>query len=360
MQFSDIQETVNFSPDTLCFLRESLKVEKPDLAVLTGDQIKGYGISMAMGDSVEKAKNVIETIVSVFDELQIPFAVLFGNHDEFGSALKPLQWQMYKKSGYCVGITETQLNGYGIYNLPVKDKDGNVKLNIYCFDSGMRDTETHSYQTVDTDQIEWYKRKREELCEQNGGYVPSMVFQHIPVPEVYELMDTVSKRVKGAVKGAGIYSKNYYVIGSKTKQGGFMRENAAVPMKNSGEFAALCEKGDVMALFFGHDHINSFSGILNGIEMGYTQGCGFNVYGPGLERGARVFEIPEDDPRNFTHRTVTYRDIIGKKIRRPITSFVYNHSPSSVSVALDWAKKALAAGVGLSVAAGLLKYLKNN
>ena len=46
----------------------------------------------------------------------------------------------------------------------------------------------------------------------------------------------------------------------------------AAPDDNTGELDALTEKGDVLGLYVGHDHINSFSIPYRGIQLGYTQG----------------------------------------------------------------------------------------
>lgn len=45
MQITDIQEIPNVSADTLNLLNSALDKEQPDLVILTGDQIKGYGIT---------------------------------------------------------------------------------------------------------------------------------------------------------------------------------------------------------------------------------------------------------------------------------------------------------------------------
>ncbi len=65
----------------------------------------------------------------------------------------------------------------------------------------------------------------------------------------------------------------------KVNSEGFMKESPADPMENSGEFEAMTEKGDVKGIYFGHDHINSFNGKVNGVDLGYTQGAGFTARG---------------------------------------------------------------------------------
>ena len=95
-----------------------------------------------------------------------------------------------------------------------------------------------------------------------------------------------------------------------------MRESPADPQVNTGEFDALKEKGEVKGLFFGHDHNNSFNGLIDGINVGYTQGAGFNVYGPGLDRGVRVIDLFSDG--TLDTYDMRYRDIVGKKVDNPL------------------------------------------
>lgn len=53
MQITDMQEIPKISPDTMALLDAAIEDEKPDLVVYTGDQIKGYGVSIR-----EKGKNL--------------------------------------------------------------------------------------------------------------------------------------------------------------------------------------------------------------------------------------------------------------------------------------------------------------
>ena len=76
-----------------------------------------------------------------------------------------------------------------------------------------------------------------------------------------------------------------------------MKENIASPFKSSGQFDSWVKQGDVIAHISATDHINCFNGTVDGIDLGYTPGAGFNVYGPGLDRGVRVFEIDENSPK---------------------------------------------------------------
>ena len=65
MQITDIQEVPKISPDTKKLLNAVIEQEKPDLVVLTGDQIKGYGASYKVKgrDTVQALKETLEALL---------------------------------------------------------------------------------------------------------------------------------------------------------------------------------------------------------------------------------------------------------------------------------------------------------
>ena len=66
MQITDIQEVPKISPDTKKLLNAVIEQEKPDLVVLTGDQIKGYGASYKVkGRDTVQALKEIDTLKMV-------------------------------------------------------------------------------------------------------------------------------------------------------------------------------------------------------------------------------------------------------------------------------------------------------
>ncbi len=165
MQITDIQEIPKVSPDTLKLINAALESEKPDLAVFTGDQIKGYGVSYkGRGDELtENVAETVRTLLKPVTDRHIPFAVTFGNHDRQ------------------VGISNE------------------------------------------------------------------------------EQFEKIYKALPGCI----------------------------------GEFEALKEKGDVLGVYVGHDHKNSYVGKTEDIDVGFTPSAGFNVHGNGKQRGVRCFVLDE-------------------------------------------------------------------
>lgn len=361
MQIADVQDTQHTAPDTIAFLKAALEKEKPDLVVFTGDQLKGYGISFRGGDLMEKVRTAIDHIVRPVEDAGVPFAVTFGNHDAQSGAGKAEQAAIYASyPHYVCENVYNGLEGNGTFALEIKSADQTkTALNVFVFDSLSNDEEAGGYAAVSPGQLDWFRSTSAALAEQNGVPAPSIVFQHIPVPEMYALLKKVPKGTPGAILGNQTH-RDYYVLPDRLAGNpeSFMMENIACSTRNNGEFETLLAEGTVFAAFFGHDHNNSFVGNYKGIDLGYCQGCGFNVYGPGLERGVRVFEFHQDNPRDYTTRTVTYRKLLGHKLQKPAKNLFYTYAPSSVDAAKPLIAKTCmvaAAGAVIGVALALLR-----
>ena len=82
----------------------------------------------------------------------------------------------------------------------------------------------------------------------------------------------------------------------------------------TGQYEAWLEKGDIAGAWFAHDHVNNFEGVDdNGIRMGYNGGTGFRAYGSGDERSVRIFDIDENDVKNYKTELLYYRDLVGEE-----------------------------------------------
>jgi len=357
MQIADTQESDTISPDTLRLIDAALDEAKPDLVILTGDQIKGYSTKFIRGNYEEKVAETLRMLVEPMVRRGIPFAPTFGNHDSQGKVKKQAQMAIY---GSCPGCVPTDANAAdcGSYTIPIYDTDGKtLVMNLYVIDSN-GDENLTTYTPVRAGQLDWYRAERERLCAENGGYVPSMVFQHIPVPEYLDLLKRVKKRTPKAVRGFNEFKNQFFRTDeAKVWQEDFFGEMPAVPTENTGEFAALKEKGEVFAMYVGHDHANSFVGKLDGIDLGYCPGAGFNVYGPGVRRAVRVLDIPQENPRNYTTFTLSFEKLVGKKVTSPLKNFLYAKAPSSVPAALLLARNVLLGGLGIAAVVVLLIFL---
>jgi len=318
IQVSDLQDNTNPVKKTAEYLREIAEDEKPDLFILTGDNISD---SVARGftkaHSEKKVRKAIDGFMSVFEEIGVPVAIVFGNHDAEGLVSKEEQMAIYQEYDCCIAIDEGEsLYGCGTYNLPVYSSDGEkVVYNLWMFDSNMYDDVNGGYDHVHEDQIEWYVKTSNELKAQNDGQpVPSMVFQHIIVNEIFDALEEVEKQ-KGAVKDD---NGKYFVLPEGAK--GTLREIPCPGEVDSLQFEKMVEQGDVKAMFFGHDHKNDFEISHEGIDIVNTPTSGFGSYGDD-NRGVRVITLNEEDTSVYETEIITYLD---NYCTEPLEVFLYH------------------------------------
>ena len=346
MQIADTQEIPAVSPDTLSLINNALDREKPDLVIFTGDQIKGYSKKFKKDPAI--IESTIDTLVEPIAKRNIPFMVTYGNHDAQCGVDNRGQYKFYAKYDNFISGDLRNADDVGTTDIQIHSStEDKPVFELYIIDSHGKAKDGAGYAPVDKEQIEWYISRREQLKAENGDYLPSLVFQHIPVPEFFDVIKKVPKGTKGAVPAYGAHENEYFVLNDETiAEGGFMLESPASPDVNTGEFEAMSEKGDVLGIYVGHDHNNSFVVKYKGVDLGYTQGAGFNVYGPGENRGVRIFELDETAPREYKTHTATFKELCGTKIKTPVKEFIYKHAPTSPR-----AVKPILIKVGIGIAA---------
>ena len=68
------------------------------------------------------------------------------------------------------------------------------------------------------------------------------------------------------------------------------------------QFESWKKTGDIIAAFFGHDHINDFHINIDGIDIYQTLGAGYFTYGK--ERGGRLIVLDENNPTDIYTETI--------------------------------------------------------
>lgn len=303
MQVTDVQDGPGLLFPTARFLKNALENVKPDLVVLTGDNISG---AKSPTDAI--TAHTIDKLMRVFDNAGVPVAAVFGNHDDEGKTAKEAQMALYMQYDCFIGYDEgPAVSGVGTYNVPIYSSTDPQKVayNIWMVDSGTYDTVNGGYAHVQQDQIDWYVQKSNALKAANGGVpVPSLMFQHIVVPEVYEAFNEVSFGTQGAVAKYG----KYFVLNPGMTRAGVLGEGACPPDVNGGQFDAVRAQGDVKAMFFGHDHANTYEVRVRGVDLVCSPTSGMASYGD-ENRGVRVITVDETTAA-YSTRLVRYADMM--------------------------------------------------
>ena len=328
MQVADAQEFPRVSPDTVRLLEMAIEAERPDLILFTGDQI--YGIHPRLwGEG--RVKHALASLLAPVTAAGVPFAVTYGNHDaECGLANAALSKLYAAFPGYVPGERRRDADP-GTFRLPVCDETGAVVFDVYAFDSH-GSAATGGNTGVTDDQLGWFTELRAAERGADGSAPPALVFQHIPVPEFYNVINKVKKRTRGAVEAFARRRGTFFALPESLQAaGGFMRESPAAAGEK--EFGVLQSDGGVLALAVGHDHNNSFVAPYEGIDLIYTQGAGFHVYGPHLKRGVRVFTLRKEAPAQYETYTRTWESLTEERPREFLLGYALSKTPSSVSQA---------------------------
>lgn len=318
---SDIQDTDTPQKETTALVEAALDSTQPDLVVLLGDNTAGWW------KGVDKAKTqaAVEAVANPLDSRRIPFALVFGNHDHEGlcsdengmteEEAKQFLLSCYQKYETCLTVAGADLTGLCNYNLPIQSSDGQkIAYNLWFMDSNpyTPENEGGGYGYVHPDQIAWYEETAAELKAQNGGEtVPAMLFQHIIVPEVYDMLQEVERGTAGAVRGSGAWHDKYYAVSDAVYQGS-LNEGPCPPNKNGGQFDSWLRIGDIVAAFFGHDHVNDFAGVYQGVHLIAAPAVTFYSYGN--HRGVRTITLDETDTSTFTSEILTFEDLTDIKV----------------------------------------------
>ena len=182
MQFADCQDDMFPAPGMLQMIETAIEKYEPDLVVFTGDNTGAV-------DAKISAKYGLDAILSIVNDAEVPFTLVFGNHDA-EHVSKEYHMSCWRSYEYCLAYdADPEIYGMGTHNLTIKSSDGTkVAYNLWMFDSNMYD-DVEGYDYIHEDQLAWYVNTSNALKEANGGEpVPSLAFQHI-VP--YEIKDYV-------------------------------------------------------------------------------------------------------------------------------------------------------------------------
>ena len=310
LMVSDIHGGKGYDEErTVKALDSLIEAHKPDLVLLGGDTA---GPGMIHVETKEDLKTLLDGVSSPMEKRGIPWAHVYGNHDNNYGLPNEAQQPIYEAYQHCVSKAgPKELTGCGNFVLPIYDSEGaKICFNIFGFDSNHSEPEFKKdfglpqdtrfyhagscadgdYDGVRFDQIMWYYQTSIEMEKHNGSKIPALAFMHIPIPEL--------------AMGAADRTKFHYK--------GFQGENVACSILNYGFFAAALQRGDIKAMCFSHDHHNDFSMNYAGIELSYDGFLSYHACHDNHIRGGRIFEIDASKPFEIKSYMVRVRDILGE------------------------------------------------
>ncbi len=243
---------------TVNYIIENVTREKPDLVIFGGDNVS----------SAISKKRTVE-FAQLMENLGVYWAAVLGNHDGEGILTYSRKEiiDIYATSEHClVRQGKEDIDGNGNFTINILNSDGSLREVFFLLDSGdyMTDElkkqygvteEWRPYDGVKESQVQWYKKKHDAIKAEYGDF-KSIAVLHIPL---YQSKDLSEADLIYGVKNENICESGF----------------------DSGLFGALKEKGSTQAVYYGHDHINDFGAIYDGILLSYIQSSGYSSYNMG-------------------------------------------------------------------------------
>ena len=313
IQFNDTQDTHLTDKRTIELITKAIATEDPDFVVLNGDIING-------GPSTEEqVKQAYNNVIAPIEAAGVHWALNFGNHDEDSVEKSGMTEQrimeFVRQYPHNLNVREDAISGHSNLMVPVAgSKNGKIAAAMWLIDSGRYEqdsidgqkVEEYDYETVHSDQVVWYYEQSLKLEQRVGKPVPGLMWLHIPLWET---------RYMWFASPTDWTEQNHQKALTKHQITDPQRnEREYVSQFNSGLYNFVRERGDVMGIYFGHDHINTYEGNYFGVHLGYAPGTGFGTYGMGGAenhklRGCRVFTLDESKPGEFTTRNLYAREL---------------------------------------------------
>ncbi|MBQ7688269.1 MAG: metallophosphoesterase [Clostridia bacterium] len=327
LQVSDPQDLAHPRKAMLQMLERAYDGLKPDLVLFTGDNILGNHLLDCGPLRIEtvhdsrvtlfQMRRALRHILAPVNDRKIPFAMIYGNHDDANDVSKEEQFSLFTAYDHCLKMNpDDKTVDCDTYNIPILSADGSrTAWNLYMLDSAWND-ETGQYWRIKEETVRWYNETSGRLRVENGGKnVPSLLFLHEALPQTRLLCKPCAADHPGAVR-----TREGYLCLDPAKAQGVLGEDISECEDPYGLFEAIKARGDVRAAVSGHDHANCFDGTVDGVRLIQSAAASFRCYGSRM-RGVRLFTLHEDDPERFETQYFTYDALCGTGFRSQLRYF---------------------------------------
>lgn len=265
---------------------------RPDLITVTGDL--SYSNNYA----------AYSMLADFLDSFQIPWAPIWGNHDQQGGMDCIAQVvEQYRKhplftyesgdsafgnGNYVIGITE---DGKPVSALVMMDSHDRSQ---YCNEQGVEDT---VWAKLTDRQLDWYQQQIEQLKQQ--GYASTALMLHIPI-HAYRLAIEEWKHKEGTTKRYDEQRLREVYVSAQ----GECNEAVCSYPEDEGMFSRISALGSTRVVVAGHDHINSTILDYKGIKLVYSLKTGAGCYWKSNLNGGTVLRIQTDGAITVHHAFV--------------------------------------------------------
>ena len=280
---SYIMDDYSAVKNTLDMVREAIEISKPDMLLLTGDNIIATGVINTLW---------AERLIVFLDSFKIPYILVMGNHDGGGFFdtkninRKQIVADIFASGKYSLfNKGPINIGGIGNYCVDIIKENGEILFSIIVLDNGDND--------FTAKQLAWYEWHVINLSELTfGTYAPdegkvikTFLSYHRPLYETYSLWKEIQA--------------NDPALAAE-----FFGESPSIRKTNSGMFAKIKELKSTSHMFFGHDHRNMLYYQFQGIYFVYGLKTGTSSDYVKNKQGTTLITVKDDltVSVNFLHR----------------------------------------------------------
>ena len=268
---------------------------KPDLITVSGDNADTRLAYIQM--------------ITMLDSYGIPWAPIMGNHD--GQGCPSEFWCAYNftKARNCLFKFGPEGMGYGNYVINIKE-NGRIIHTLFMMDTHSNIEEDSfngaagsGYDHLWPNQFEWYSWAVDGIAALAGKTVESTVIFHIPLREYkiawFEATGNADWEADHHAPYVGEYAATSF---------GFRGEEECSAPENNGFFDLLKEKGSTKNVICGHDHVNDYSIVYQGIRLTYSAKDGPGCYWDEETNGGTVITVNSDGNASVEHHLIDFPD----------------------------------------------------
>ena len=278
--------------DTLAYL---IDLCKPDLITVSGD--------IAWAGALESYGNFADLL----DSYGIPWAPVFGNHDnQGGPELVCKQAEIMQARHTCLLEQGDPALGCGNYVLGIEE-EGRLIHGLLMMDShdckrwvDENGHERNDWAELEPEQFAWYREQIAELREK--GVSETSIIMHIPL---YTYRDAIKAALKPEVNPSAVSPYNGEQAGCWNEgyedSFGVMYEGISSFPRDNGFFDEILAEDSTKTVLVGHDHVNNFAIRYKGVLLAFSMKLGAGCYWDPRLNGGTVMTIDSDGHLELEH-----------------------------------------------------------
>lgn len=271
LHYSDYDIRFFMSLCTERTIKRLVREVKPDLITVTGDTVCGKSGYFSL-----------MRFIDMMEAFETPWAPVFGNHDDETNCDLFYQAREMIKAPHCLMKPGNPEYGCGNYALTVKNETDTVEAVI------MTDSK---HGQMSESLREWVVETGKKI-----GAKETAVMMHIPLPEYQTAYDEAWN------KSEKCWNEGYCAFGEQHEKIACQRDENGNPCYR-GTLEKLKEIPSLKHILCGHEHLNNWSAVHNGVRLTYTLKVGAASGHRRQFNGGTVITVGDNGIKSVVHRT---------------------------------------------------------